>query len=85
MPDRYAVIGHPIAHSKSPLIHGLFAQAKGQDMTYEAIDGGAAAGGVGRALPAVRAGGGAGRGRRGGRAPPRPTGAADRGTPRRTP
>ena len=58
MPDRYAVIGHPIAHSKSPLIHGLFAQAKGQDMTYEAIDGGAAEGGFARALAAFRAAGG---------------------------
>jgi shikimate dehydrogenase len=48
MPDRYAVIGHPIAHSKSPLIHGLFAQATGQDMTYEAIDGGAAPDGFAR-------------------------------------
>ena len=60
MPDRYAVIGHPIAHSKSPLIHGLFAQAKGQDMTYEAIDGGAAEGGFARALAAFRAAGGQG-------------------------
>ncbi|MCL1960762.1 MAG: shikimate dehydrogenase [Desulfovibrionaceae bacterium] len=60
MPDRYAVIGHPIAHSKSPLIHGLFAQATGQDMRYEAIDGGAEAGGFGRALAAFRAAGGRG-------------------------
>ena len=60
MPDRYAVIGHPIAHSKSPLIHGLFAQATGQDMTYEAIDGGAGEGGFARALAAFRAAGGRG-------------------------
>lgn len=60
MPDRYAVIGHPIAHSKSPLIHGLFAQTTQQDMTYEAIDGGAGDGGFMRALAAFRAAGGLG-------------------------
>jgi shikimate dehydrogenase len=37
-PDRYAVIGHPIAHSRSPHIHRLFAQQCQQYMIYSAID-----------------------------------------------
>ena len=35
--DRYAVIGHPVAHSKSPLIHQAFARATGQQMSYELL------------------------------------------------
>jgi shikimate dehydrogenase len=37
MTDKYAVIGNPVAHSKSPLIHEAFAKQTSQDISYERI------------------------------------------------
>jgi shikimate dehydrogenase len=36
--DRYAVVGHPVQHSRSPMIHQLFARQTGEKLSYELID-----------------------------------------------
>ena len=37
-PDRYGLVGHPVDHSRSPLIHTVFARQTNQHLTYELID-----------------------------------------------
>ncbi len=37
-PDQYGVAGHPVSHSWSPFIHGMFAKATAQDLVYRLFD-----------------------------------------------
>ena len=37
-PDQYGVVGHPINHSWSPFIHGLFAKQTDQSLIYRLYD-----------------------------------------------
>ena len=57
-PDRYAVVGHPIAHSRSPVIHAAFAAQSGQHLIYERLL--APLDGFVATVRAFRAGGGKG-------------------------
>ena len=58
MSDRYAVIGNPVAHSKSPWIHLRFARDCGQDIDYGRIE--SPLDGFAAAVDAFRAAGGKG-------------------------
>ncbi len=58
MRDRYAVVGNPVAHSKSPWIHAEFARATGQDIDYSRIE--APLDGFAQAVERWRAAGGKG-------------------------
>jgi shikimate dehydrogenase len=57
-PDRYGVVGHPVEHSRSPLIHTVFARQTRQRLTYELLD--AAPAGLETAVRGFGAAGGKG-------------------------
>ncbi len=38
IPDQYGLVGHPVAHSWSPFIHGMFAKATAQNLVYRLFD-----------------------------------------------
>jgi shikimate dehydrogenase len=58
MTDRYALLGNPVSHSKSPQIHHGFASALGHDIDYGLIE--APLGGFAATALAFRDGGGKG-------------------------
>ena len=58
MTDRYAVVGHPVAHSLSPQIHAAFASQSGADLEYTRLL--APLDGFAASVAAFRAAGGCG-------------------------
>lgn len=58
VPDRYAVIGNPVAHSRSPWIHAKFAEQTAEKIDYGALV--APVGGFAAAVAEFRAAGGRG-------------------------
>ena len=36
--DRYGVMGYPVSHSRSPVIHHLFAMQTEQDLQYDLLE-----------------------------------------------
>jgi shikimate dehydrogenase len=56
--DRYAVFGHPVAHSRSPWLHTRFAELTGERLSYEGRD--VPPGGFDEALAEFLQGGGKG-------------------------
>jgi shikimate dehydrogenase len=37
-PDRYAVVGYPVKHSRSPFIHAMFAKQTDQNISYQWLE-----------------------------------------------